>query len=154
MARTKHTARKATGSKQPRKAVAAQRPPRVNSQPSPVVVSRDHIDSDQEPLLSETSESSRSPPSSSLENFHSRDSLEKLPTISRTISDSSLQLFSLSRRPLRLTWLDFSRTPTCAPSTPRESPSCQRTCNWPEESEARDPDYDSQFYVLFCHSVP
>merc|ERR1712010_101109 len=101
-------------------------------------VSRDPTDSDQEPLLSETSESSRSLPSSSLENFHSRDSLEKSPTTSRMTSDSNLLPSLLSKRLLRPTWLDFSKTPTCAPSTPRESPSCQRTCSWPEESEERE----------------
>merc|ERR1712238_44880 len=114
------------------------RPLKANSQLSQVVVSRDHIDSDQVPLPLETSENSRSPPSSSLESSHSRDSSEKSPTISRTISDSSLLPSSPSKRLLRLTWSASSRTPTCALSTPRESPSCQRTCSWPEESEARD----------------
>merc|ERR1712007_39650 len=89
-------------------------------------------------LLLETSESSRSPPSFSLENFLSRDSSEKSPTISRTTSDSSHLPSLLSKKLLRPTWLVFSKTPTSAPSTPRESPSCQRTCNWPEESEERD----------------
>merc|ERR1712196_72490 len=69
------------------------------------VASRDHTDSDQEPLLSETSESSRNLPSSSLENFHSRDSSEKLPTISRTTSDSNHLPSLLSKKPLRHTWL-------------------------------------------------
>ena len=31
------------------------------------------------------------------------------------------------------------RTQTCAPSTPRGSPLCQRTSNWLEESEAKEP---------------
>merc|ERR1711934_493451 len=101
-------------------------------------VSRDPTDSDQEPLLSETSESSRSPPSSSLENFHSRDSSEKSPTTSRTTSDSNHLPSLLSKKPLRPTWLVFSKTPTSAPSTPRELPSCQKTCNSLEESEERD----------------
>merc|ERR1712167_57227 len=113
------------------------RPPRENPQP-PQEVSRDPTDSDQEPLLSETSESSRSPPSFSLENSHSRDSSEKSPTTSRMTSDSSHLPSLLSKKPLRPTWLVFSRTPTSAPSTPRESPSCPRICNWPEESEERD----------------
>merc|ERR1711935_1294559 len=84
-------------------------PTRERHQPSQEV-SRDHTDLDQEPLPS-----------------------EKLPTISRTTLDSNLLPSLLSKRLLRLTWLVFSRTPTFAPSTPRESPSCQRTCNWPEE---------------------
>merc|ERR1712224_651883 len=132
-------------------------PPRANPQPNQEA-SRDHTDSDQEPLLSETSESSRNPPSSSLENFHSRDSSEKLPTISSTTLDSNLLPSLLSKRLLRLTWLVFSRTPTFAPSTPRESPSCPRICNWPEESEERDPEHSvshirsfdfSRCYLLF-----
>merc|ERR1712151_177741 len=93
-------------------------PPRANHQPNQEA-SRDHTDSDQEPLLSEISESSKNLPSSSLENFHSRDSSEKLPTISRTTSDSNHLLSLLSKRLLRPTWLDFSKTPTSAPSTPR-----------------------------------
>ena len=39
------------------------------------------------------------------------------------------------KRPKR-TWLACSKTPTCARSTPRESPSCRRMSNWREESEA------------------
>merc|ERR1712086_149121 len=110
-------------------------PTRERHQPSQEV-SRDHIDSDQEPLPSETSESSR-------------DSSEKLPTTSRTTLDSNLLPSLLSKRLLRLTWLVFSRTPTFAPSTPRESPSCQRTCNWPEESEERDPEHSVSHIRLF-----
>merc|ERR1711935_1156246 len=75
-------------------------PTRERHQPSQEV-SRDHTDLDQEPLPSETSESSRNLPSSSSENFHSN----LLPSL-------------LSKRLLRLTWLVFSRTPTFAPSTP------------------------------------
>merc|ERR1711934_1352963 len=125
------------------------RPPRENPQLNQEV-SRDPTDSDQEPLLSETSESSRNPLNSSLENFHSRDSSEKSPTISRTTSDSSHLPSLLSKKPLRPTWLVFSRTPTSAPSTPRESPSCQRTCSSPEESEVRDPELRS-FYECRCY---
>ena len=35
------------------------------------------------------------------------------------------------RKLARPTWWDCLRTPICAPSTPSESPSCQRTSNWP-----------------------
>merc|ERR1712097_54860 len=120
-------------------------PPRENPQ-LPQEVSRDPTDSDQVPSPSETSESSRSPPSFSLENFHSRDSSEKSPTTSRTTSDSSHLPSLLSRKPLRPTWLVFSRTPTSAPSTPRELPSCQRICSSPEESEERDPEHSELSY--------
>merc|ERR1712224_321749 len=141
-------------SSQERTSPPPSRPTRENPQPNQEV-SRDHTDSDQEPLLLETSENSRSPPSSSLENSHSRDSSEKSPTTSRTTSDSSHLPSLLSKKPLRPTWLDSSRTPTFAPSTPRESPSCQRTCNWPEESEERDPEqfwlqmFDKQVTVTY-----
>uniref|UniRef100_A0A3Q2UB06 Histone H3, embryonic-like n=1 Tax=Fundulus heteroclitus TaxID=8078 RepID=A0A3Q2UB06_FUNHE len=37
----------------------------------------------------------------------------------------------------RLTWWVSSRTPTCAPSTPRGSPSCPKTSSWPAASAER-----------------
>merc|ERR1740123_755583 len=140
MARTKHTARKATSSKAPRKSVAdksakgkapnvatpgVKRPHRFK----PGTVSLREIRRFQNLL------------SSSLENSPSKDSSEKLPTISRLILDSNPPPSSLSKRPLRLTWSDSSRTPTSAPSMPRELPSCPRTCNSLEESEVRDPEH-------------
>merc|ERR1712113_22247 len=53
------------------------------------VVSKNHTDSDQEPLLSEKSEDIKRPLISSLESFHSKDSLEKLPALSTQTSDSN-----------------------------------------------------------------
>merc|ERR1712167_116455 len=103
--------------------------------PRPQEESREPTDSDQVPSPLDTSESTKNPPSSSLENSHSRDSSDTLPTTSRPTSDSNPPPFSLSKKPLRPTWSDSSRTPTSAPSTPRELPSCQRSCNSPEESE-------------------
>jgi hypothetical protein len=103
-----------------------------------LVVSRSHTDSDQVPLLSEKSEDSKRAPNSSSESFPSKDSSEKSLQSSRTTSDSNHQLSSLSKKPQRLTSLVSSKTPTSLPSTPRESPSCQRICNSPEESEERD----------------
>uniref|UniRef100_A0A3Q1B6R0 Histone H2A/H2B/H3 domain-containing protein n=1 Tax=Amphiprion ocellaris TaxID=80972 RepID=A0A3Q1B6R0_AMPOC len=44
----------------------------------------------------------------------------------------------LCRRPARLTWSVSSRTPTCAPSTPRGSPSCPKTSSWPAASVERE----------------
>ncbi|CAB1448609.1 unnamed protein product [Pleuronectes platessa] len=44
----------------------------------------------------------------------------------------------LCRRPARLTWPACLRTPTCAPSTPRGSPSCPRTSSWPAASAERE----------------
>merc|ERR1712072_363281 len=91
-------------------------------------------------LPSEKSEDSRNPPSSSSESFLSRDSLEKSPPSTRTTSDSNLPPSLPSRKLPRPTWLVFSRTPTSVPSTPEESPSCQRTCSSSEESEETDPE--------------
>merc|ERR1712196_665469 len=113
-------------------------PSNPREKPQLLVELRELTDSDQEPSPSEKSEDSKNLLSSSSENFHSKDSLERSPMTTRTTLDSNLLPSLLSKRPLRLTWLDFSRTPTSAPSTPRELPSCQRTCNSPEESEERD----------------
>merc|ERR1712086_99422 len=113
--------------------------PRVR--PQPPEESREHTDSDQAQSLSEKSEDSKNLLSSSSESFLSRDSSEKSPTISRPTSDSNHLPSLLFKRLLKLTWSDSSRTPTSVPSTPRESPSCQKTCNSPEESEVRDPEH-------------
>merc|ERR1712110_1347781 len=102
--------------------------------PPPPVVSRSHTDSNQELLLSVRSEDSRRAPSSSSENSPSRDSSVRSPLSTEANSASSPAPFSPSRRHPRPTWLVSSRTPTSAPSTPRESPSCQRTCSSPAES--------------------
>merc|ERR1711990_75591 len=108
--------------------------------PLPEVVSKDHTDSDQEQSLSEKSEDIKRPLISSSESFHSKDSSEKLPVDSTTTSDSNLLPSWPSKKPLKLTSSVSSRTPTFAPSTPRELPSCPRMSNSPEESEVRDSD--------------
>merc|ERR1712021_130153 len=117
--------------------------PRVR--PQPPEESREHTDSDQEPSPSEESEDSKNLLNSSSESFLSKDSSEKSPTTSRPTSDSNHLLSLLFKKPLKLTWSDSSRTPTSAPSMPRELPSCQRTCNSPEESEVRDPEHFSLY---------
>merc|ERR1711920_736384 len=127
MARTKQTARKHTGTKHPRR-------------PPPPEASRSPTDSDQELLLSVKSEDSRRAPSSSSESFPSRDSSVRSPLSTEASSASSPLPSSPSRRHLRPTWSVFSRTPTSAPSTPRESPSCQRTCSSPAESVESAPE--------------
>merc|ERR1711934_534107 len=119
-------------------------PPRPRL-PRPQVVSREHTDSDQELLPLDTSESIKNQLSSSLENSHSKDSSDTLPTTSRPTSDSNHLPSLLSKKPLKPTWSDFSKTPTSAPSTPRESPSCQRICNSPEESEERETEIRHDF---------
>merc|ERR1712086_222226 len=118
--------------------------PRVR--PQPPEESREHTDSDQALSHSEKSEDSKNPLNSSSESFLSRDSSEKSPTISRPTSDSSHLLSLLFKKPLKLTWSDSSRTPTSVPSTPRELPSCQKTCNSPEELEVRDPEHFQSLY--------
>merc|ERR1711881_748568 len=108
--------------------------------PPPPVASRSPTDSDQELLLSVRSEDSRRAPSSSSENSHSRDSSVKSP-LSTEANSASSPLPSLpSKRHPRPTWLVSSKTPTSALSTPRESPSCQRTCSSPAESVESAPE--------------
>merc|ERR1712080_495059 len=96
--------------------------------PPPPVESRSPTDSDQEPSLSGKSEDSRRAPSSSSGNSPSRDSSVRLPLSTEVNSASNPPPSSPSRKHLRPTWSVSSKTPTSAPSTPRESPSCQRTC--------------------------
>merc|ERR1712110_1235862 len=115
-------------------------PTRLPKRTQPSVVSRNPTDSDQEPSLSEKSEDSRRAPSFSSENSHSRDSSVKSPLSTEANSDSSPLPSLHSRRHPRPTWLDSSRTPTSVPSTPRESPSCQRTCSSPAESVESAPE--------------
>merc|ERR1712032_1178746 len=108
--------------------------------PPPPVESRNPTDSDQEPSPSGKSEDSRRAPSSSSGNSPSRDSSVRSPLSTEASSASSPAPFLPSRRPLKLTWSASSRTPTSAPSTPRESPSCQRTCSSPAESVESAPE--------------
>merc|ERR1712216_100741 len=110
-------------------------------------------DSDQELLPSDTSESTKNPPSSSSENFHSRDSSDTSPTTSRLTLDSNPQPSLPSKKPLKPTWSDSSKTPTSAPSTPRELPSCQRICNSPEESEVRETEILDDFEPYHCDLI-
>ena len=58
----------------------------------------------------------------------------KSPRISRPTWGSSLPPSWLSRKLPKPTWSDSLRTPTCAPSMPSASPSCQRISNWPDVS--------------------
>jgi Core histone H2A/H2B/H3/H4 len=47
-------------------------------------------------------------------------------------------LFLICRKRRKPTWLAFSKTQTCAPSTPSASPSCRRTYSWRVASEANE----------------
>merc|ERR1712167_213910 len=77
--------------------------PRLRPQ-KPQEESREPTDSDQEQLLLDTSESTKNLPNFSLENFHSKDSSDTLPTISRLTLDSNPQQFLPSKKPLKLIW--------------------------------------------------
>ena len=56
--------------------------------------------------------------------------------------------FSPCRKPVRHTWLDCLRTPTCALSTQRGWPSCPRTFSWPGESEGSVHKWCIGFYLF------
>merc|ERR1711953_480713 len=111
-------------------------PPRLqeNLLPPPVE-SRSPTDTGPEPSPSERSGGTRSPLSSSSASCPSSVLSERSPRTSRLTSGSRALLSWLSRRLARLISSDCSRTPTCAPSTPRGSPTCPRTSSWPGESE-------------------
>ena len=109
------------------------------SQPRLLVVSRSPTGTGQGPWLSERSGGTRSPLSSSSVSSPSSVSSGRLPRTSRLTWGSRALLSWLSRRPARLTWLDSLKIPTCAPSTPRGSPSCPRTSSSQEESEESVP---------------
>merc|ERR1712156_603493 len=70
------------------------------------------------PSLSVRSVVTRNPLSFSSANCPSRGWSEKLLRTSKPISGSKVQPSAPFRRPVKLTWLAFSRTPTCAQSTP------------------------------------
>ena len=112
-------------------------PPRqLASPPQPPAESRSPIVTGLEPSLSVRSVVTRRAPScSSASSPSSVWSVRSLRT-SRPSSDSRALPSWLFRRPARHTWSVSSRTPTCAPSTPSVSPSCQRTSSWPAVSVA------------------
>merc|ERR1711976_848461 len=71
-------------------------PPKLpENPPQPPVVSKSHTDSDQEPSPSERSDDTKNPPNCSSESFHSSDWSEKLPRISKPISDSRAPIMAL-----------------------------------------------------------
>merc|ERR1712184_3423 len=72
----------------------------------------------------------RNLPSFSSANCHSRGWSEKLLRTSKLISGFKVQPSALFRRPVKLTWSAFSRTPTCAQFTPSVLPLCQRISSW------------------------
>uniref|UniRef100_A0A673IHX8 Histone H3 n=1 Tax=Sinocyclocheilus rhinocerous TaxID=307959 RepID=A0A673IHX8_9TELE len=106
MARTKQTARKSTGGKAPRKQLATKAARK--SAPATGGVKKPH---------------------------RYRPGTVALREIRRYQKSTELLIRKLPfQRPARLIWSVCLRTPTCAPSTPRESPSCPKTSSWPAAS--------------------
>merc|ERR1712226_954412 len=89
-------------------------PPNPRDQRPAKVESREPTDSDQELLPSDTSESTKNQLSSSSENFHSKDSLDTLPTTSRLTLDSNPQLSLPSKKPQAYMVGLFEDTNLCA----------------------------------------
>uniref|UniRef100_A0A8C8A0I9 H3.3 histone B n=1 Tax=Oryzias sinensis TaxID=183150 RepID=A0A8C8A0I9_9TELE len=112
MARTKQTARKSTGGKAPRKQLATKAARK--SAPSTGGVKKPH---------------------------RYRPGTVALREIRRYQKSTELEIAQDFKTDLRfqtrLTWWGSSRTPTCAPSTPRGSPSCPKTSSWPAASAER-----------------
>jgi len=152
MARTKQTARKSTGGKAPRKQLATKAARK--SAPASGGVKKPHRYRPGTVALREIRRYQKSTEllirklpfqvwiqifSSIITNlFPFSASFVKSPRTSRPISASSPLPSSLCRRLLRPTWWVCSRTPICAPSTQRESPSCRRTSSWHAASVARE----------------
>uniref|UniRef100_A0A8C5G8T3 Histone H2A/H2B/H3 domain-containing protein n=1 Tax=Gouania willdenowi TaxID=441366 RepID=A0A8C5G8T3_GOUWI len=110
MARTKQTARKSTGGKAPRKQLATKAARK--SAPATGGVKKPH---------------------------RYRPGTVALREIRRYQKSTELLIRKLPfQRPARLTWWVCSRTPTCAPSTLRGSPSCPKTSSWPAASVERE----------------
>uniref|UniRef100_A0A8C6TU78 Si:dkey-108k21.24 n=1 Tax=Neogobius melanostomus TaxID=47308 RepID=A0A8C6TU78_9GOBI len=107
MARTKQTARKSTGGKAPRKQLATKAARK--SAPATGGVKKPH---------------------------RYRPGTVALREIRRYQKSTELLIRKLPFQ-LRLTWWVCSRTPTCVPSTQRESPSCPKTFSWPGASAER-----------------
>uniref|UniRef100_A0A671ND97 Core Histone H2A/H2B/H3 domain-containing protein n=1 Tax=Sinocyclocheilus anshuiensis TaxID=1608454 RepID=A0A671ND97_9TELE len=109
MARTKQTARKSTGGKAPRKQLATKAARK--SAPATGGVKKPH---------------------------RYRPGTVALREIRRYQKSTELLIRKLPfQRLARLIWSVCLRTPTCALSTPRDSPSCPKTSSWPAASNFR-----------------
>ena len=136
MARTKQTARKSTGGKAPRKQLATKAARK--SAPATGGVKKPHR---YRPGTVALREIRRYQKSTEL-------LIRKLP-FQRLVREIAQDLRPICvsrarpswpcRRLARLTWSVYSKTRTCAPSTPSESPSCRKTSSWPDESVANAP---------------
>ena len=127
MARTKQTARKSTGGKAPRKQLATKAARK--SAPATGGVKKPHRYRPGTVALREIRRYQKST-ELLIRKLPFQRLVERSLRTSRPICASRALPSWLFRRPARLTWSVCSRTPTCAPSTPRGSPSCPRTSSW------------------------
>ena len=123
----------------------SRRKPRANLRRR-LVASRSRTDTARGPSRWEKSESTKSPRNCSSESCRFNAWWEKSRKISRLTCDSNPPRFWRCKKRPKRTWLACSKTPTCARSTPRESPSCRRMFSWREESEANA----LKKFVFFC----
>jgi len=136
MARTKQTARKSTAQKVPRKQLVAQKIAR-KSAPLPSGLKKPHRFKPGTVALREIRKFQKSVifawfrPTCWSGSCPSSDWSARSPPSSSRRWDSRARQSSPSRKPHRPIWSRSSRTPTCAQSTPRESPSWARTCSSP-----------------------
>uniref|UniRef100_A0A8C6TYL0 Core Histone H2A/H2B/H3 domain-containing protein n=1 Tax=Neogobius melanostomus TaxID=47308 RepID=A0A8C6TYL0_9GOBI len=134
MARTKQTARKSTGGKAPRKQLATKAARK--SAPATGGVKKPHRYRPGTVALREIRRYQKSTellirklPFQRLV----REIAQDFKTDLRFQSSAVMALQEASEAYL----VGLSRTPTCAPSTPRESPSCPKTSSWPDASAER-----------------
>uniref|UniRef100_A0A3Q1BDQ0 Histone H3 n=1 Tax=Amphiprion ocellaris TaxID=80972 RepID=A0A3Q1BDQ0_AMPOC len=135
MARTKQTARKSTGGKAPRKQLATKAARK--SAPATGGVKKPHRYRPGTVALREIRRYQKST-ELLIRKLPFQRLVREILRTSRPTCASRAPPSWLCRRPARLTWSDSSRTPTCAPSTPRGSPSCPKTSSWPTASVERE----------------
>ncbi|CAP26491.1 Protein CBG05841 [Caenorhabditis briggsae] len=132
MARTKQTARKSTGGKAPRKQLATKAARK--SAPAAGGVKKPHRYRPGTVALREIRRYQKST-ELLIRKLPFQHLSVKSPRTSRLTSASNPPPSWLFKNLPRLTLSDSSRTPTCAPSTLSESPSCQRISSLPDVSE-------------------
>ena len=133
MARTKQTARKSTGGKAPRKQLSTKAARK--SAPATGGVKKPHRYRPGTVALREIRKYQKSTELLIRKLPFQRLVREIAQDFKTDLRFQSSAVWRYKKRPKR-TWLACSKTPTCARSTPRESPSCRRMSSWREESEA------------------
>merc|ERR1712010_237691 len=143
---TKQTARKSTGGKAPRKQLATKAARK--SAPAIGGVKKPHRYRPGTVALREIRRYQKST-ELLIRKLPFQRLVRELLKISRPISVSNPLLSWPFKRLPRPTWLDYSRIPTCAPSMPRGSPSCQRISSLPGVSVGNVPRESTK---VFQHS--